>query len=296
MSYLLFTDESGHDHHHCPYEVRGGIALHAGRMWDFVRQMKELELDCFGAPLHSYKSEIKGEKLLKKKRFRLAAQRSRPFTNTDARNLSLSLLKKGVHGHKPSMDELTAYGQSSCRMAEGVFDILLENKARLFASVIPKGAKPPTDYHLHDYLRKDQIFMLERFFYFLEERQDHGLLVMDETERQNDRTFVRRITDYFTKTENGKERTAWIVPYPLFVASDMAYPVQAADICIYCINWGMRIPRIGMNAPLRNEIRSKFELKLRRLQWSGEGYDRSSRKTFSTHGVVYVPDPYKSRE
>ena len=30
MSWLLFLDESGHDHRNMPYEVRGGIALHAG--------------------------------------------------------------------------------------------------------------------------------------------------------------------------------------------------------------------------------------------------------------------------
>ena len=29
MSYLLFLDESGHDHRTMPYEVRGGVALHA---------------------------------------------------------------------------------------------------------------------------------------------------------------------------------------------------------------------------------------------------------------------------
>ena len=28
MSWLLFLDESGHDHRHMPYEVRGGVALH----------------------------------------------------------------------------------------------------------------------------------------------------------------------------------------------------------------------------------------------------------------------------
>ena len=43
MSYLLFMDESGHDHRNCPYEVRGGVALHAGRLWPFVQGMLELE-------------------------------------------------------------------------------------------------------------------------------------------------------------------------------------------------------------------------------------------------------------
>jgi len=37
MSYLLFIDESGHDHRHAPYEVRGGIALHSRKLWPFIR-------------------------------------------------------------------------------------------------------------------------------------------------------------------------------------------------------------------------------------------------------------------
>ncbi len=49
MSYLLFLDESGHDHKNAPYEVRGGVALHAEKLWPFVQGMKKLEEACFGA-------------------------------------------------------------------------------------------------------------------------------------------------------------------------------------------------------------------------------------------------------
>lgn len=37
MSWLLFMDESGHDHKNMPYEVRGGVAIHAGQLWPFVQ-------------------------------------------------------------------------------------------------------------------------------------------------------------------------------------------------------------------------------------------------------------------
>jgi hypothetical protein len=36
MSWLFFMDESGHDHKHCPYEVRGGVALRSTKLWNFV--------------------------------------------------------------------------------------------------------------------------------------------------------------------------------------------------------------------------------------------------------------------
>ncbi len=74
MSWLLFMDESGHDHKAMPYEVRGGVALHASQLWPFVQAVQRLELDCFGGSLALYKKELKGSTLLDKKRYRLAAQ------------------------------------------------------------------------------------------------------------------------------------------------------------------------------------------------------------------------------
>lgn len=66
MSYLLFLDESGHDHKVCPYEVRGGVALHISKLWSFIQDMQALEFRCFGDMLHKFGIEIKGERLLKK--------------------------------------------------------------------------------------------------------------------------------------------------------------------------------------------------------------------------------------
>jgi hypothetical protein len=74
MSWLLFIDESGHDHRTMPYEVRDGIALKDSKLWAFSQAKQRLELDCFGIQLHSLRAEIKGCSLLDKKRFRFANQ------------------------------------------------------------------------------------------------------------------------------------------------------------------------------------------------------------------------------
>lgn len=58
MSWLLFLDESGHDHQTMPYEVRGGIALHAGEVWSFVQDVQRLELASFGTELHQFRMEM----------------------------------------------------------------------------------------------------------------------------------------------------------------------------------------------------------------------------------------------
>ena len=119
-----------------------------------------------------------------------------------------------------------------------------------------------------------------------------GLLVMDEVEKTEDRRFVQRLHDYFVKTANGRERSRWIVPSPFFVSSDMALPVQVADVVIYTLNWGYRHPA-EMTALTRPEIESRFGNWIEKLKWKGEGYDGT--KTYRSFGIVCVPDLFIPR-
>ena len=292
MSWLLFLDESGHDHKNTPYEVRGGVALHAGQLWPFVQAMQRLELDCFGGPLSLYKKELKGSTLLDRKRFRFAAQ-DVPMLNEARRKGCRAFLTKGLERKTPARDEFTAYGQACMEMARGTMELLRDHEAVLFAAAVPQSVAKPVTTEAEEYLRKDQVFVLERFFYFLESKREHGLLVMDEVDKTEDRRFVGRLQRYFTKTNPGRYRAAWIVPAPFFVASDLTYPVQAADICIYCVNWGFRLPAVGMGAPRREEIAREFGPWLNQLQFHGQGYRDGA--VFDSFGIVYVPDPYTGR-
>lgn len=294
MSYLLFLDESGHDHRTMPYEVRGGIAIHDRRLWSFIGAMAAAERDAFGAPLHEYGTEIKGHKLLDKDRFRWAAQ-SYPMDDRTRQGLCRSFLQKGTRRFGPprTRAEFTAYGQASLKMADAIFGLLHQHEARLFAAAIPRAVARPASLEAAWWLRKDIVFLLERFFYFLEESDETGLLVMDRTECEDDRRSVRRLERYFVSTHTGRERAERIVPSPFFVASDLAYPVQAADVCIYCVNTGFRLPSRGMDAPVREEIAGRFGTHIESLQYRGRrmrGEDE-----FDTYGVVYVPDPYERR-
>ena len=115
---------------------------------------------------------------------------------------------------------------------------------------------------------------------------------MDAIEKGVDRSLARRMESYFEKTALGRLRSTWIVPSPFFVSSDMAYPVQAADLAIYCVNWGYRLAP-GMNAEYRAELRADFEDSLRRIEFHGDG--EKDGNVFKTHGIVCVPDPYEGR-
>ncbi len=72
----------------------------------------------------------------------------------------------------------------------------------------------------------------------------------------------------------------------------MAYPIQVADLCIYCLNWAFRLPTHGMTEPVREEICSEFLDWLRSLQFHGEGYKDG--RVFETWGICYVPNPCAS--
>jgi hypothetical protein len=292
VSWLFFIDESGHDHKNTPLEVRGGITLHASKLWSFIQGWQRLEEDAFGVRLSEYSKEAKGAKLLDRDRVRWANQIDL-MTGLERRKYARAFLEKGKRGIGPTRSEFSAYGQACLEMARGAFDLLVASEAKLFACAIERGIKPPEGFRQVDYLRKDHVFLFERFFYFLEAKQEHGLIVMDETDKALDRKFVKRMESYFMRTAVGRNRSYWIVPAPLFVSSEMTVAVQAADICLYCINWGFRPTGSWRGLDTRNEIAREFGPKLNRLQWEGEGYREGN--VFRTYGIVLVPDPYEPR-
>ena len=188
-SWLLFLDESGHDHKAMPYEVRGGVAIHSSQLWPFIQGMQRLELDCFGCPLALYKKELKGSTLLDKKRFRFAHQDA-PLEDETRRRHSRGFLTKGLEKKNPTRLEFSSpYGQACLETAKGIMQLLLSHKAVLFAAVVPRGIPRSKGVHAEDYLRKDHVFLLERFFYLLEQERKYGLLVMDEEPRRRKPSF-----------------------------------------------------------------------------------------------------------
>ncbi len=287
MTWFLFMDESGHDHKNMPYEVRGGIALHVGELWPFAQSIKHEEKRCFGSARNNPKYEMKGGKFLNRARIQLA-QQGDLFSDEERQRLCNKLLA----GEPSSLDARIAYAQACLKMTDSLFSLLEKHKAHIFATAIPRGAKPPIaqEKKFKDFLRKDHVFLLERYFYFLEGEKDHGVLVMDESEKRLDRDFVARMEKYFTRTQTGRGWRQWIAPIPFFVSSDMNYPVQVADICLYCINWGYR--NRNMNAPPRQDM-VEYGKRLRQL--TRKGYNIGIRRSFFHQSIVYVPDPYAGR-
>lgn len=291
MSWMLFMDESGHDHRSLPYEVRGGIALHASQLWAFTRHIQSLEHRFFGSTRHDFGTEIKGDKLLKRQRFRYS-QGTSDWNAQERKRLTIDFLKSTTQNKPPRAGELRAYSESCTAFGMEICRSLARFDAFLFAAFVPPHRYPHGAPAPEEYLRKDHVFLLERYFYFLEERDESGLLIMDVSEKSQDRRFVRGMERYFQSTQPGRVRSRRIVPVPMFVESDMGYGVQVADVCIYCLNNAYRVPGIGLAQPTRKELEPYAGVLRSRIWECDIEIDGHSRHFFS---VVYVPDPYIAR-
>ena len=288
MSWLLFLDESGHDHKQMPYEVRGGVAIHASRLWSFTRAVTEVERDAFGSPLHEFGNEWKGSSLLDRKRWKHFAQ-DPPMAPAARRSAASGFLRRGAENAarkkrkqpalSPARVEFSGYGQACKAMADGVFRSLVEAEARLFAVALPRGTARPVGHGL----RADHAALFGAYAAMLTELDETGLLVMDEVTREIDRSFARDIDTHFG---GATEAPRFLVPAPLFVNSASAHAVRAADLCIYCVNWGFRSAEVGMIAEDRPELRGAFRALLDRLFWRANG----CRATDPPTGLVYFPD------
>lgn len=252
--------------------------------------MRRLEYACFGDHLSHYGSELKATRLLERKRFKWAAAAPR-FTAEDRRELSRTFLAQTARGVQPPPDTWRAYAQASLEMVRGLTNMLVRERIPVFATMIPRGtAHRPVNAPL-DFVRKDLTFLFERFFYFLEDQESNGLLVLDETDRVDDRRYLRRVERYFSSHERGKLHAHRILPSPLFVGSEMSYAIQAADVIIYLIATSYR-PRFSeINAPAREDVSRLVGELLPKLVYRTHRTAEDGTR-FRSESVFLVPDPW----
>lgn len=246
MSYLLFVDESGHDRGAAPYEVLAGAAVHDTQVWPLVRSIQDAQAVFFGSTANVGIDELKAKTLLKRKVFRLAAQLG-PIPQPERAELAAAVRADGAHATRA---QLTALAQAKIEYCSFVLDCCLASGVRFFASIVDPSAPYPAG----PMLRKDYAYLFERFFNFLNDEPAHerGLVIFDEIERTQAHILVGQMSQYFQETRTGQERSARIVPEPLFVHSDLSTLIQVADLVAYVISWNVRVGRAV--APRRMEL------------------------------------------
>src|SRR5579883_59569 len=206
---LLFIDESGHDRSGTPCEVLAGVAVAEDDLWNLVRAVRAAEKEFFGDYIRNFLvDERKAKKLLKTKRFSSAARQVH-VAEQELSQLAHSVLLKGKRARDQGLvadgtteKELVAYSRQVLRFVHEVLNIAARFNTRVFASMVdPKAPRPD-----RGVLRKDYIYLFERYFFFLEALpiRERGLVVFDELEKSKAHGLFQQMAAYFLVTEDGK--------------------------------------------------------------------------------------------
>jgi hypothetical protein len=94
-----------------------------------------------------------------------------------------------------------------------VLDICARFRCRAFASIVDKDSPQPEPSHL----RKDYVYLFERFLYFLEDLgpDAFGVAAFDELEKVQSHLLLSQMDSYFKRTMRGRQRAGRILPEPL---------------------------------------------------------------------------------
>ena len=253
MAFFLFVDESGQDHQDSPYEVLAGVAINDRDLWNFIRSAHELELLCFGRKYGDNGNEIKARSFLNRKTFRLANQLS-DITPTERTELAKAALDDGA---AITRLKLTALAQAKLEYARRLLELCNEFNLKIFAAIVEKEKSIPINKEM---LRKDYIYLFERFYYFLEDKNDkpRGIIVFDELDKSASHLLLGQMDKYFKRTSKGRSRANLIVPEPFFVHSDLTTGIQVVDFVAYIISWNFRIGT--MDKDCREELNAYLHL------------------------------------
>jgi hypothetical protein len=209
-------------------------------------------------------------------------------------------LKKGKLAHEQGLassgetyPELVAYSRQVLAFVHEVLNIAAGFNVQVFASVMdPKCPRPAPGR-----LRKDYVYLFERYFYFLETllQRERGLIVFDELENSQSHILVQQMAQYFLGTKTGRYRSSRIIPEPFFVQSDLTTGIFLADLAAYILGWGWRLN--SMPQPSRAELKP-YTAKLHDMQFQGFKPKRDGTGNWPLHGIWYIQDlrPLADRE
>ena len=289
---LLFIDESGHDRHDMPCEVLAGVAISEDNLWNLVQAIRSAERDHFGGYLRElHPDEIKGRTLLKTKRFKSAA-RSVQIPAEELVGLANSCLRKGLEASRQGLvdsgatqREIVAYSRQVLSFVHRVIDLAAGFSVKVFASVVDVAAPRPEPGRL----RKDYVYLFERYFYFLETlpMRERGLIVFDELDKAQSHILVQQMAAYFLGPHTGRYRSSRIVPEPFFVHSDLTTGVFLADLAAYILGWAWRLK--NMPQPIRKEL-SPYAAELHDMQFVGEKPTQDGGGVWHLFGIKYIDD------
>lgn len=160
-------------------------------------------------------------------------------------------------GETATKKQLTALAQAKLSYVRQILKLCVQYRFKIFASIIADPCKVVKEATM---LRKDYIYLFERFYYFLEDSQGEprGIVVFDELDKSSSHILLTQMDKYFKHTAKGKARSSLVIPEPFFVHSDLTTGIQVVDFVAYLLSWNFRVGIL--NKPGRNELNNFVEL------------------------------------
>ena len=257
MAYIFFIDESGINKTESPYEVLCGVAIEDKDIWNVISTLKNLEIQTLGTKYrnHEQDREIKGRKFLKRKTFKHASY----FPDLRVDEIPALAQRCLEQGDSATRREQAGLALAKLNYVRGLLKICNQFRIKIFAAISSNPIRE-TDDKNDGLLRRDYVFLIERIYYYLDDKNngDQGMIVFDEIGKSKSHILVSELENYFKKTVNGQLRSNLIIPEPFFVQSDLTTGIQIADIIAYIISWGFRLK--GMSEPKREELNEFVDL------------------------------------
>ena len=158
-------------------------------------------------------------------------------------------------GPNISKESLTALAQAKLDYVSQLFEIIKRFRTKVFTSIINNPKILPEEEHM---LRKDYVYLFERFFYFLEDQGEHqGIIVFDELDKSASHLVLDQMDKYFKKTHKGRLRSSLVIPEPFFVHSDLTTGIQIVDFIAYILSWNFRSGKLTKES--REELQIYME-------------------------------------
>lgn len=161
------------------------------------------------------------------------------------------------NGSTANKKQLTALAQAKLSYVAQILQLSQQYRCKIFASIVADPGQSANDKTL---LRKDYVFLFERFYYLLEDMpgEPHGIVVFDELDKSSSHILLTQMDRYFKHTVKGRARSNLIIPEPFFVHSDLTTGIQVVDFVAYLISWNFRTGKLCK--PGREELDGYLEL------------------------------------
>ena len=246
--------------------------------WLWLVQVRELAKQHFGVDRLWSNQEMKGTKLLQKRRLQQALGPEIPIDQR--RQLVQEFYRFSVdEKDKLRRHHFNAYAQSCRFFCRDMLQACQDHSATVLAAMIHPSATP----QIPTILRADYVSLFYQLYQCSGAKKDsRSIIIHDERDDSQCRELARQLYVYYVS--EGKEIAQRVVPEPLFVKSHLTLGVLVADIIAYILAGGFRYAEV-LNQPYRLDL-AEFAEQIKGINQMPE----VEPENLEACGIVYLED------